>query len=60
MGHLARQLADTSAPAGPLVAQNDSLALRPATVSVTKFALPGSITCRSAVRMNRGVTANLS
>jgi hypothetical protein len=39
--------------------QNVTLPLRPTTVSVAKLALPGSITCKSAVRMNQGVMAKL-
>jgi len=39
--------------------QNVILPLRPATVSVAKFALAGSMICRSAVRMNQGVRAKL-
>jgi hypothetical protein len=39
--------------------QKLSFARRAATVSVAKFALPGSITCRSAVKINQGATAKL-
>jgi len=42
-----------------LITQKLNLARRAATVSVSKLALPGSITCRSAVRMNQGVMAKL-
>ncbi len=42
-----------------LITQKLNLARRAATVSEAKLALPGSITCKSAVRMNQGVTAKL-